>query len=222
MKTLNNYINEALIGKHTKLNLRDHKYFPKNIHQLRKIIKERLEDDPNADLNDINVSEIETFTDTTRGQYKDRGLFEDLDPHKIDISLWDVSNVTSMRRVFFGCHNLVCDISEWNVSNVTSMSNMFYDCSLFDCDLSRWKVTNCESFFGMFVRCYEFLGKGLDKWDISNAKDVAHMFNDCKKLNINLSNWRINAIKEWHYMFKNCETMIKNNLIPDCYTWKQY
>lgn len=218
MKSINNYISEALIKKDTKINI--YNYFPKNIHELRKIIEERLEDNPNANLNDIDVSKITSFCDTTRGKYKDRGLFEDLDPHKIDISNWDVSNVTSMRHAFFDCHNLECDVSMWNVSNVTTMSNMFHDCWLFDCDLSRWKVTNCESFFGMFVRCYEFLGKGLDKWDISNAEDVAHMFNGCNKLNINLSNWRINAIEEWHNMFNKCETMIKNNLIPDWYTWK--
>ena len=56
MKRLDNYINEKLkINKSTK-----HQYTcqPKNKKELKVILEERLAKDKNADLNDIDVSEI--------------------------------------------------------------------------------------------------------------------------------------------------------------------
>ena len=42
-----------------------------------------------------------------------------------DISNWDVSNVTNMSYMFYGCTNFNQDISNWNVSNVINMGSMF-------------------------------------------------------------------------------------------------
>ena len=72
----------------------------------------------------------------------------------------------------------------------------------------------------MFIRCYEFTGQGLDNWDVSRVTSFAHMFNGCKKLNVDLNNWDTHSKTEYHYMFKDCDTLEKNNLIPNWYTWK--
>ena len=66
-------------------------YEPKDKDELKKILYEILEKDLNAYLNDIDVSEI---TDMSY-------LFQDLDPHNIDISGWDVSKVENMNSMFF-------------------------------------------------------------------------------------------------------------------------
>ena len=44
-----------------------------------------------------------------------------------DISKWDVSNVTGMSGMFFGCNLRIAqfDASSWDVSKVTDMSQMF-------------------------------------------------------------------------------------------------
>ena len=115
MKNLNNYILE-------KLNIKDIKhqynYFPKTKDELRKILDERLKDDKNANLNDINVSEITNMS----------CLFSDLDPHNIDISEWDVSNVIDMFKMFYGCNNFNSDLNKWDVSKVQTMAYMFSGC----------------------------------------------------------------------------------------------
>ncbi|MBR4558515.1 MAG: BspA family leucine-rich repeat surface protein [Fibrobacter sp.] len=41
-----------------------------------------------------------------------------------DISKWDVSNVTSMRSMFYNSH-FKGDISKWNMSKVVSKEYMF-------------------------------------------------------------------------------------------------
>jgi surface protein len=221
MKTIQQHITERLQLTRDRVHKIEYNYFPETLQELREIIKEQLNKNENANLNNINISKINIFVDKTRGSYRDRGLFEELDPHHIDISQWNVSHVKDMSRLFFGCRNLVCDVSSWNVSNVQTMSNMFMDCYKFDCDLSNWDIKNCENLFGMFVRCYEFTGQGLDNWDVSHVTSFAHMFNGCKKINVDLNNWDIRSKTEFHYMFKDCDTLEKNNLIPDWYTWKK-
>ena len=42
-----------------------------------------------------------------------------------NISLWNVSNVTSMQAMFVSANAFAQDISTWNVSNVISMNHMF-------------------------------------------------------------------------------------------------
>ena len=158
MKNLNNYILEKLNIKDIK---RQYNYFPKTKEELRKILEERLKDDKDADLNDIDVSEITNMG--YKGFLKDCGLFEGLDPHDIDISRWDVSKVRDMSAMFFECENFNCDLSKWDVSNVTDMYAMFNDCK-------------------------NFTGEGLENWNVSNVKRTWSMFYGCKSL-INSPSW---------------------------------
>ena len=62
MKTLNNYINEALIKKDTKINT--YNYYPKNRNELIEIIKEKIDDLPSnglLDLSDIDISGVDDY-----------------------------------------------------------------------------------------------------------------------------------------------------------------
>ena len=137
MKPLNKYLAEKLI---INKDYRDGKmYHPESFDELRKIIEDRYEKlgpGPNKknpiDFNDIDVSNINSFC----GKYN-KGLFDDMNFRHIDISNWDVSNVTNMSHMFCRCSNLksVGDLSKWNVSNVTDMSYMFCDCYYLNIDL---------------------------------------------------------------------------------------
>ena len=144
MKTLTQYIDEAFrINKDTKVK-QEYNYHPKSRKELReliiKLIKERGN---NADLNDIDVSEI---TDMSR-------LFSGLGIHNIDISEWDVSNVKDMMGMFYACKDFNCDLFSWNVINVINMKGMFCDCENFNCDLSKWNVSNVKDMQAMFYDC---------------------------------------------------------------------
>jgi len=142
MKTINNFIIEKL-NKISSKNSTIYTYHPKNKEELRDILKERLQKDKNANLNDIDVSLI------TDMNY----LFYDLDPHNIDISEWDISNVKNMTEMFSGCKNFNSDLSEWDVSNVKDMFYMFDCCYKFNCDLNNWDISNVKDKRGIFHNC---------------------------------------------------------------------
>ena len=118
MKTLKEIIQEKLkISSKSKIN--QYEYHPKDKDELKKIIEKRIDKNKDADLNDIDVSDI---TDMSN-------LFYNLDPHNIDISEWNVSNVKNMRFMFQFCKHFNSNLSNWDVSNVKDMTQMFYECT---------------------------------------------------------------------------------------------
>ena len=49
--------------------------------------------------------------------------------NKLDVSKWNVSNVTNIGSMFTGCGRLTTlDLSNWNVSNITPNNNIFNYC----------------------------------------------------------------------------------------------
>jgi surface protein len=77
------------------------------------------------------------------------GLFETNSQFNVDISNWDVSNVTKMTSMFKGAASFNQDISCWDVNNVVDMSGMFDGAATFNQDLSGWnvnKVAVCDDF----------------------------------------------------------------------------
>ena len=153
MKTLNQHIQEKLIinKDYRGANI----LTPKSFDELRKIIEDRYdklgagtEQDP-IDFNDIDVSNLDSFC------HKDIGIFEETQFKYIDISDWDVSGVTDMSYMFYGCNELtsVGNISGLDISSVTDMSYMFAFCKKFNQDLSKWNVSKVRYNSYMFDSC---------------------------------------------------------------------
>ena len=80
-------------------------------------------------------------------------------PFSLDLSSWDVSNVTTMAYMFFDTGMTtksfsLGDLSGWNTSNVIDMYAMFYKSgysATYSIDCTKWnvsKVTNHDSFNG--------------------------------------------------------------------------
>ena len=204
MKTLNQYIKEKLI---INKDYHDAKIVVKTFGELRQIIEYRYDklgpgtkQDP-IDFNDIDVSNLDSFYSSFTGI----GIFEDTNFKYIDISDWDVSNVTDMDRMFLNCIELesVGDISNWDVSNVTDISGMFYDCASFNQDISCWNVSSVTGMASVFCRCRS-LNQDLSKWDVSNVNDMSYMFYGCESFNKDISSWDVSKVGYNKLMFTNC------------------
>ena len=191
MKSLNQYIKEKLIINQRfdeKLIINkdysDAGLSPKSFDELRKIIKNRYDklgpgnkQNP-IDFNDIDVSNIDSFCNDIG-----TGIFDNTFFKYIDISDWDVSNIKSMRNMFYSCEKLksIGDISNWDVSSVTDMSQMFFGCASFNQDLSSWDVSSVTRMSRMFSGCHSF-NKDISNWNVSNVMNWMYrmsMFDGC-------------------------------------------
>ena len=151
-----------------------YKYHPESFNDLRLLLKKLLKERGNdANLNDIDISQVDTFWNVNLKI----GLFEELNPYNIDISRWDVSHVKSMACTFFRCRNFNCDLSKWDVSNVTNMNNMFRSCKKFTGDgIENWKVNKVLYMNSMFHECENFTGECLENWKVNKFLEARHTF----------------------------------------------
>ena len=209
MKTLNQYIKEKLI---INKDYHDNKIVVKSFDELWKIINDRYnklgpgtKQNP-IDFNDIDVSNLDSFNDRYKG-----GIFEETYFKYIDISYWDVSNVTNMSYMFDECKELesIGDISKWDVSNVRFMPFMFSECKKFNQDLSEWNVSNVTDMKYMFYECENF-NQDISKWNVSSVTNMGHMFWECKSFNQDLSSWNVSKVTNMEYMFLNCKSFNQN------------
>ena len=88
-----------------------------------------------------------------------------------------------MGGMFYECVKLTSlDLSGWNVSNVTDMSIMFDGCSgLTSLDLSGWNVSKLKCKIHIFARCSSLQTLDISGWDLTDDCN-AEMFVGCKSL----------------------------------------
>ena len=206
MKHLNTYITEYIVKKKLDKPINsenNYKYFPETKEELITNIKKLLS------KGEINLNYIDTHNITDMSH-----LFETLNiSTNIDVSNWDVSNVTNMDSMFAGRTKFDCNLSKWDVSKVENMKNMFSWCSNFTGKgLENWNVSNVTNMRYMFGECNKFKGKSIENWDVSNVEDMSYMFEYCTRLNCNLNNWNVSNVKKKTGIFQGTKG-IKNKTI---------
>lgn len=207
MKNLKQYIEEKLLVNKNYKNV--YSYNPETWDELRQIVKDRFKEQgvgtkkTPINFNDIDVTAIDTLSND-----KHIGVFSNTDFEYIDVSKWDVSNITNMTNLFNGCKYLrsLGNLSKWNVSNVKNFINMFNECHDLRSvgNLSKWKTLNAENMDGMFMECMSLRSVGdLSNWKVSKVKDMGWMFFNCVSLKSvgDLSKWDISNIKGMVRMF---------------------
>ena len=135
MQQINKYIQERL---HINKDIKSYNYHPKTKNELKQLVyKLIIERGYNANLNDIDTSEITDMSYMFNGSYFNG-----------DISEWDVSKVEEMYCMFYGSM-FNGDISKWDVSNVEDMDYMFYK-SKFNGDISNWDIKKVKTMKDIF------------------------------------------------------------------------
>ena len=119
---------------------------------IREIVYDRIVENPLADLNDLDISEV---TDLSC-------LFYFCD-FKGDVSRWDTSKVINMCNMFRGSA-FDGDIGCWDTSSVVDMRYMFYANERFNHDISGWVISDECNYVGIYENSIydKILPKGMD------------------------------------------------------------
>ena len=109
----------------------------------------------------------------------------------------------------------VYDLNFIDTSKITDMSELFYlgvKLRKFDksiqksINISDWDVSNVKDMNHMFNKCTYF-NCDLSHWDVSNVKDMSYMFQFCYDLNCDLSSWNVSNVLDMRDMFYGCNKL---------------
>lgn len=119
----------------------------------------------------------------------------------LDVSNWVVSEVTNMDSTFLGVQMSTLAIDKWDVSKVTTMEGMFRHTGLKHLDLSGWDVENVEQFAWMF-QYSEIENLNVSGWHLDQAVSMRAMFQGTKFQQLDVSDWDISNVDDLGWMFR--------------------
>ena len=133
--------------------------------------------------------------------------------YSLDISKWNVSNVTSMYYMFSYCSKFCSRLDNWDVSKVTNMRGMFNRCNIFNSPLYKWDVSRVNNMNRMFFRA-SYFNQDIRYWNVSNVTDISFMFVRAYRFHQDLHRWNK---KSWatdynEGMFEHCYNQAQNNI----------
>ena len=115
----------------------------------------------------------------------------------------NLSQVTDMSGMFYGCSSFNQPLNNWDVSQVTNMWSMFSGCTSFNQPLNNWDVSKVTYMGGMFSGCTSF-NQPLNSWNVSQETDMSNMFSGCTSFNQPLNNWDVSNVRNMSNMFSSC------------------
>lgn len=134
----------------------------------------------------------------------------------INISNWNTESAISMNGMFSHCRALTSlDVSSFNTSNVTNMLDMFSGCRcLKSIDLTNFDTTSLNIAQGMFSQCHALESVDLSSFNTANVTTTQGMFyNDPSLQSVDLSNFDSSNIKTTKEMFYNCNKLKQVGLL---------
>jgi len=108
----------------------------------------------------------------------------------------DLSQVTSLERMFINATNFNGDITTWDISNVTNMESMFRNADAFDQPIGLWDITHVQNMKYM-LRETDAFNQDLGQWVFQQSTDLDSILHDatgidCTNLTNTLLGWNFN------------------------------
>ena len=120
----------------------------------------------------------------------------------------DLSQATSIERIFEYVESIIGDLNKWDVSHIENFSSAFHD-SQFNGDISKWDTQNAATMRDMFMSAFYFNGD-ISRWNTSRVTDMRSMFFQAASFDRNLSQWDIAQLKLAYDMFDESGLSPKN------------
>jgi len=136
---------------------------------------------------------------------------------EIDLTKFDISEVTSMGKMFQNCSNLEYIKFNNSIKNklkVNDISNMFENCkSLKTLDLSNLDTSNVITMMFTFLNCMSLTSLNLDRINTSSVTIFLGVFYNCSSLeSLDLSSFDTSNGLIMNSMFFNCSSLTSLNL----------
>ncbi len=166
MKNLDQYILESLKG-YKPSTLKSKEQLPKDC--TRYFVNQILDVD---DIENLDTSMVDDMYYMFGGSK--------FSSDSLDLSGWDVSNVTNMMGLFSDADQKIdnnleyIDLSNWDTHKLKYINNMFAcDTNLKMVDLSGWDTSDIRSTVNMFKGCFNLtniiFGPGWGTWDFDSV-----------------------------------------------------
>lgn len=146
-----------------------------------------------------------------------KGLFRNFfSVEYINITGWNTSNVHDMSFMFLGCDKLkdVIGLSDLDTSKVQNMSYMFAGCSnIVNIDIHKWNTRSVFTMCSMFSCCHKLTHINLTGLNVSGVENMSGMFESCKSLEeLTLNMSKTSSLENIELMFRNCSNLKKLNI----------
>lgn len=121
---------------------------------------------------------------------------------KGEINHWNVSSVENMSHLFGHCYEFNSNIADWNTSKVTNMEEMFYFASAFNQDIGNWITDNVTNMILMFHNAITF-NQPIGNWKTDSVTHMQGMFSHALAFNQDIGNWSTLNVQNMSAMFGN-------------------
>ena len=170
-------------------------YAPKNCLDLFRNMNQLV----SINAEKLDVSRVETM----------ENMFRSAALKTVNVTGWDVSNVTNLYGTFLNCTSLetIVGLETWDVSSVTTTNRLFSQCpKLKEIDLSTWKLPAVTDAERMFYKCEVLEELDASNWDLRNLVNARDMFKYCYKLKQikGMGNWKTGNVESLWDTFALC------------------
>jgi surface protein len=125
----------------------------------------RNADAPHAGIENLDTSNVTTLQNCFQSfDYAGGSINPDA---VLDLSGWDVSNVTNMSSFMYFSDTDLAGLENWDISSVETLYYAFRNAYIFNGDVSTWDTSNVTNMGYAFYNAYEF-NQDLSGWCVSN------------------------------------------------------
>lgn len=121
----------------------------------------------------------------------------------IDVSNWDLSNLTSLQGFFCSPRiQHITGLDTWDVSGISSFDQTFQGASSLSAeslaDTEGWDMSSATNLSNMFNGCYQATSFDLSGWNVENVTNFGNMFAGNYTLTeLNVSGWDTSAAQNF-------------------------
>ena len=137
-------------------------------------------------------------------------MFQNTDVQSLNLSSWDISNVTTLSGMFNTCDKLAnINLSGWNLASVADMSSMFINCTkIVSLDLSTWVPDLVTSVSSMFRGMTSLTSINISTWVLPNCTSIGTLFRSSSALtNLDMSSLAPTGSLNMSFSFNGCVSL---------------